>query len=735
MTEGKRIKSRKIIIIYSVIVFIILIVATASVLSLVTINRTFRNLSEVLLPSVSTLSEISIDFANARTELYRYIDEYELSAYRIRENLSLAKKKLNEIEKFHLPRNIYYLIVDISTYTAVTSDSALLLQYYIERNNQLKAAEISSILMVRCTTLLEQAELLKKEVGDFIYMSNIKSRKNLIRNTAILTSALSLILLLIIAAVSFQNRHLQKIVNQRTAALESQIAELENTRAALGESETRFETLFNKAPLGYQAVDESGIFTDINETWLSAMGYTREEVIGHFFGEFIIDDDVKLMEESANMLKKLGDIHDSELRLRKKDGSVLYASFEGRVLRNSDGSIRHIYGIFQDTTKRRQLEEQLRQSEKMNAIGQLAGGVAHDFNNQLAGIIGYTDLIKNSLTDERLIKYSDYVLACSQHAADLIRQLLFFARKGQQVALPVDIHGMLSEVESIIRRSIDRKINLRHRLDASCPVVTGDLSQLQNVILNLAINARDAMPDGGDLEISTESVNIKEMTLSETGKSIKPGEYVRISVSDTGKGIPENIRSRIFEPFFTTKEAGKGTGLGLSAVYGTVEEHRGFITLRSEVGTGSVFNIFLPVDSSAGSGSPPDSGESRLTGKQYSILIVDDEEILRNLLGDILKKERHNVISFSGGSDALEFYRDNWQGVDAVVLDMIMPGMNGLEVFRQMKMINPAVRAMISSGFGLENEMKQILDEGIMGFLQKPYKVSVLLSALNEILE
>ncbi|MCP5515151.1 MAG: response regulator [Spirochaetales bacterium] len=603
--------------------FVIFIIVTfTSAISWFTVNNTFSSLTDSLIPTIGRLSEISIDIANARTELYRYIDEYEPSPYRINESFESAIRKLEEMDRESLTPEINYRVMELIADTSITSEMIYLLEFYIRKDNKLKASELSSRLMGKCTTLLAQSELLKKELGDYIFRTNIEAKKKLIGINAVLTVLLIIVLFLIIALVLQQNRRLQKVVNFRTARLKAQISELEKTKNALQESEA-----------------------------------------------------------------------------------------------------------------------QLRQSEKMNAIGQLAGGIAHDFNNQLAGIVGYTDLIKNSVDDEQIIRYADNVLSSSKNAADLIKQLLFFARKGHHDAVPVDINSLIMETEAIIMRSIDRKIVLSHKLSADNPFVKGDKSQLQNAILNLAINARDAMPDGGSLEISSDimdisdNADINKMFIPETGREIIPGRYVKISVSDTGKGIPENIKNRIFEPFFTTKGTGRGTGLGLSAVYGTVNEHNGVIALSSGPGKNTVFSIFLPnVSSEKEKPASPVVPDTHFKNC-YSILVVDDEEAVREMLKVTLERENHRVTAFSRGVDALSFYRENHDSMDIVILDMIMPGMNGRELFNHMREINPEINALISSGYSLESDMQNLHDEGILGFLQKPYNSSLLISSINKIME
>lgn len=717
------------------LIFVLLIAVTAvSVAGIFEINSSFSSFADSLIPSILLISDISNDYSKARTELYRYLDDYEESPYLIMESFDNAAEKLAEIEKLDLPAEFYHLAVSLSMETQKASGMMFLLKYHIDRNNHFYASRLSGTLMLRFSTLQEQAELLKEGLIAHITQSNLESRKAIIKNNTILASAMFFLLMVIIAVISLQNRTLYREVSLRTASLNRQVKKLEETRSALQESEARFEALFNKAPLGYQSLDINGNFIDVNETWLSAMGYARDEVLGQWFGKFVASPYLEKFCSEFEKYKTEGEMHGLELKLLRKGGDYLHASFEGRVVRNSDGSFRQSYSIFNDITKRKELEEKLRQSEKMNALGQLAGGIAHDFNNQLAGIMGYTELIKNVSGDKSVLKYADSVISSCNSAAALIRQLLFFARKGSLSSLPVDMHQVLKKVLSIIRRSIDRKIALSASFEAESAKVMGDESQLQNVFLNLAINARDAMPRGGKLEISTINKIFDGTPAGEKTDIPFPGRYIEISVSDTGEGIPENIRHRIFEPFFTTKDAGRGTGLGLSAVYGTVAGHNGTVSFATEEGKGTVFRVLLPVSSAALPEKKDEEPAPVSVSGRYSILVVDDEELLKELLVSILEKEKHRITAFSGAREALSFFETNWKNIDLVILDMVMPEMDGAELFGKMKELNPSVRAILSSGYSFEHEYESLEGLGIAGFIQKPYSAKVLLEKVREVM-
>jgi PAS domain S-box-containing protein len=380
------------------------------------------------------------------------------------------------------------------------------------------------------------------------------------------------------------------------------------------------------------------------------------------------------------------------------------------------------------------LEEQLRQSQKMEAVGTLAGGIAHDFNNLLTGILGYADMLgAGGLSPEQSKKAADVIEKAARRAADLTQQLLGFARKGKYQNIPVDLHATIHEATSLLGRTLDKSIALQQNLRARDPFVLGDPVQVQQVILNLAVNARDAMVQGGTLTFSTErvSLNTAPENLSPTGQ---PREYIKLTVSDTGCGIPPQVQQRIFEPFFTTKEQGKGTGMGLSMVYGIVKNHGGSICVASEVDKGTRFEILLPATKRPDLVAEDDRVRTR-TGQPATILVVDDEELVRQVAQTMLENLGYGVRTARDGQEAVALYRESYGQIDLVVLDMIMPRMGGRETFLLLKEINPEVRAILSTGCSMDETTQRILDEGMLGFAQKPYVLDELADTVTAALQ
>lgn len=384
--------------------------------------------------------------------------------------------------------------------------------------------------------------------------------------------------------------------------------------------------------------------------------------------------------------------------------------------------------------ERRNLEEQLRQSQKMEAIGTLAGGIAHDFNNLLTAILGYANLLKIN-AEPRSDTYEDakVIEQAAERAAELTAQLLGFARKGKHQILSVNIVKMIYEVIALLGRTIDKKIVIAQDFDNDYRMVSGDPNQLQQVLMNLAINARDAMSDGGELTFRTRLAVLDEQYCYVHPGS-KPGRYLLVSVSDTGHGIIEENIDRIFEPFFTTKEQGKGSGMGLAMVYGIVTNHGGFITVESVPGEGSTFDIYLPLEETNTELIDDDIEDQTLSGSG-TILIVDDEEIVRNILERILNSLGYRTVTATNGVEATEYYAQHAQDVDLVILDMIMPKMGGRECYQKLKMINPRIKAILSTGYGLDGKAQALLDDGVQGFVQKPYRVDLISKAVANVLK
>ncbi len=506
---------------------------------------------------------------------------------------------------------------------------------------------------------------------------------------------------------------------------------IDSRERSLRESEQRFRTVIEQAGDALYLCDPGGRIIDVNVQACGSLGYSRDEMLTMTAS----DVDVLLpAEKVADVVHTLssGEGMTIEGIHRCKDGSTFHV--ETRICLIELAGQPRILGLARDVTERRRLEEQLRHSQKMDAIGQLAGGVAHDFNNQLAGILGYADMLAHSLPEGESRSDAEAIAKAAKRSADLTQQLLAFARKGKTLTVAVDMHEIIAEVVSLLERSIDKRIEVVQTLRAEPSTTIGDPTQLQNALLNVAINARDAMPDGGKIIMATDVATLDQQFCQQSRHEIIPGRYIVVSISDTGKGMDRQTQQRIFEPFFTTKEVGRGTGMGMAAVYGTARSHRGAAAVYSEVGHGTMVRLYLPVRAAVESATPSVAPEPASAVTPARILLVDDEDAVRRMATQMLQRLGHEVTACANGADAVEHYVRNHERIDMVILDMVMPNLGGRDTYLAMRKIDPDVRALLSSGYSIDGEAQKILDEGVSGFLQKPFRLDELAGKIGEVL-
>jgi len=416
--------------------------------------------------------------------------------------------------------------------------------------------------------------------------------------------------------------------------------------------------------------------------------------------------------------------YSAELRLLDSHGSVRHISFAYSTTRDADDRIVCFQGIAQDITERKRTDEQLRQNQKMTAVGELAGGVAHDFNNQLAAILGYAAMLRDQLSDERQQQLAEKICTAAERSADLTRKLLAFSHKGTNQRVPVDIKKILGETAEMLQRSIDKRIRIELNFHAPQSIVCGDPSQLQSAFLNLGLNARDAMPEGGVLRFETELCELPP-ELPHGTASMAGGGYLRVNVVDTGEGMTPEVQRRVFEPFFTTKPLGKGTGLGLPSVYGTVLSHGGTISIESAPRQGSTFSIVLPLHAGPAPTAACDGRPENAKDQMECILLAEDEAPLRELMLELLSDQCRELLVAKDGLQAIELFEKNFARIELVILDMQMPGASGTEVIANIRRVDPQARILVTSGYP-DAELPDV-----SGFLQKPFRSPDLLTAIQ----
>jgi PAS domain S-box-containing protein len=489
----------------------------------------------------------------------------------------------------------------------------------------------------------------------------------------------------------------------------------------LKQSERRYANLYEQSPDIYLSVDHQHCIVGCNETGADLLGFTKEDIIGQPFENLFVEHRRdKIHSDLARMFAEGRGLKDGEEQIVMKDGRIMYVSLNSSLDFEDKGSSTHARIVARDISERKLMESALLHAQKIDSIGNLAGGVAHDFNNILASILGAASIIRRRVSEKgKLYKYVEIIESASRRGSSLTRQLLTFARKTETLTKPVDINSIIKETLEMFERSVSKEIVTRTVLTDEATQVHGDDGQIQQALLNLFLNARDAMPNGGTLSIETSVTTADAHTPSQFF-SVKSGLFILIKVSDTGIGITKEIQNRVFEPFFTTKD--HGTGLGLSVLYGVVQNHGGFINLESEVGLGSTFYVYLPratiLIRAKGHQRP-----KRLPRGRENILIIDDERSVCEIAHDMLSDLGYNVIFANDGKDGVDLYRTRQASIDLILLDMNMPIMGGREAFEQLRTINPNLHIIIMTGYG-----KGILDaptfsSDVDGFLQKPFEL------------
>jgi PAS domain S-box-containing protein len=497
-----------------------------------------------------------------------------------------------------------------------------------------------------------------------------------------------------------------------------------STVALLRESEERFRTMFQSAPTAILMLGVDGRTVAVNSSCERLLGYAEGELVGRTTAHLRHpDDSEEIAEQLAGLLRGEYDSFRIDARYVRKDGAAVQLLLAVALVRDADGKPDYVIAMAEDVTEQRQLEEQLRQSQKLEAIGRLAGGVAHDFNNMLTAIGGYTALALEHAADGSELRGDlDEIRKATDRAALLTRQLLAFSRKQMLVPELLNLNGVVLELETMLRPLIGEDVQLTTKLDPALGPIEADPGQLHQVIMNLVVNARDAMPHGGAISIETGNADV-----GDNDDGIEPGRYVTLTVRDGGEGIDEATLGQIFEPFFTTKESGKGTGLGLATVYGIVKQSGGYVAVESEVGHGSAFTIYLHrADGAAAAPAPaapepavPEPVTAPVPAGAPTVLVVEDEEVIRGLVDQVLRGEGYEVILAADGDEALE--RARTTRVDVLLTDLTMPGIGGRELAERLRAERPGLKVMFMSGFADTETFAVGQLPAATAFLEKPF--------------
>jgi PAS domain S-box-containing protein len=504
-------------------------------------------------------------------------------------------------------------------------------------------------------------------------------------------------------------------------------------RKRVEESQRRLAKAVEQAGEAVVITDADGKIQYVNPAFERITGYAEEEVIG--LDPRILKSGEHDQEFYQNLWATIGGgrVWKGRIINRKKDGTLYHEDSTISPVRDADGKIVNYVAVKRDITEHLQLTRQLVQAQRMEAIGTLAGGIAHDFNNLLTVILGFSELLLIG-KDERDPSYADLqkVNLAARNGADLVQRILAFSRKKEMNPKPLDLNHEIEQVKKLLTRIVPKMIDIDLVLSDELQPVNADPVQIEQVLMNLAVNARDAMPDGGKLTIETKNAVLDD-EYCRTHLEAKPGYYVLLSVSDTGQGMDRQTLNHIFEPFFTTKEKGRGTGLGLSMVYGIVKQHQGQITCYSELGYGTTFRIYLPAIDSETKSEPLTSKSGLMLGSE-TVLLVDDEEMIRGLGKRILERFGYTVLTATNGREALDVFEKQRTRIDLVILDLIMPEMGGRQCLDALLKLDPNVKVLIASGYSDTGQTGDMTETAAKGFVSKPYQMKQMLEAVRKAL-
>ena len=500
---------------------------------------------------------------------------------------------------------------------------------------------------------------------------------------------------------------------------------------ALRESEQRFRSIFQLSPNAAALTEEdTGILVDVNDRFSQLVGSSRRELIGRsvtelgFYGQ-------REREKFLRELNSKGGVHGLPMMFKARSGAELHARMFARRISVAGREL--VLTIFHDETEEKRLEAQFQQAQKMEAVGTLAAGIAHDFNNLLMGIQGYVSLLLMDLPDGS--RAGDMLREIEKQVtkgARLTRMLLGFARRGEPQVEPVDVNSLVGETVELFSRARPQ-LEVRRQFQPDVWPVMADPSQFDQALVNLFVNAWQAMPRGGMLTVSTSNLLVEGNLAAKQG--VTPGKYVCVAVQDTGHGIDGSIRERIFDPFFTTRERGVGTGLGLASVYGIVKRHGGFVTVDSEPGRGAVFRLFLPASEKAVESRQPSPPPVTLRRGSGTVLLVDDDVVVRDTCRSWLLRLGYRVLEAGSGREAIDIFRANADDIDLVVLDVVMPGIAGMEVFSTIRSLSPGQKVLFSTGCDVGQELEGLDREANVGVIDKPFRMMELAESVKSLIE
>lgn len=540
-------------------------------------------------------------------------------------------------------------------------------------------------------------------------------------------------IILYLSLVSIVSRGWQTITRQQNQ-LSMANDELSKANSSLQSSELKYRTLIERMNEGLMYCDLEDEIQFVNGRFCDLVGYTREELLGQKASRLLLSAEAQQLMAGKRTLREQGISDQYELPLRKKSGETVWVQVSGTPYVDSDGAIIGALGIHTDITRSKQTEEALRQAQKIESLGVLAGGVAHDFNNLLVAMLGQTSLALVTLPRGHPARtHIAKAVTAAERAADLTRQMLAYSGRGHFETRPVNFNRLIQDNLHLFEVAIPKNVHLQSDLADPLPLIHADAGQMQQVIMNLILNAAEAI--GQRHGTVTVTTGRQQLTAEDdyfwqyTGESLAPGHYISVEVHDNGQGIDAETLSRMFDPFFTTKHTGRG--LGLAAVLGIVRGHKGGLRVYSELGSGTTFKLLFPVAAEQAEGLERPSNHPQASMHPATVLVIDDEASVREAVKDILEMEGLQVIAADDGAMGVQQYRDRAGEIELILLDLSMPNLGGEETFRQLRQINPDVRVILSSGYNQVEATRRFAGKGITGFLQKPYNATTLTQTIR----
>jgi PAS domain S-box-containing protein len=529
-----------------------------------------------------------------------------------------------------------------------------------------------------------------------------------------------------------------KIAEATNTELRQQLDKEIKLKKQLAHNDEKYRMIIESIQDGYFETDLEGRITFCNKALLEISGYTKEALVGAIFSDFTSPRTARAMQATFGKVYKTGkDAKVSNYEVFHKNGHTLIIEFAAALVKNQEGKPVGFRGVFRDVSKQvkaqereRRVRSQLQQAQKMEALGTLAGGLAHGFNNVLMAIQGNLSIIRmNPPKNPNILKQLKRINQSTEKGGHLAKEILSFAKKGKYVVMPTDLNKILRSTSRMFLRS-NSHLRMHEIYEKNLRQTQVDRVQIGQVLLSLYMNAAEAMPDGGDIYIQSENVYLDEMYIQPFAGT--PGWYVKISVTDDGQGLNEEAKRRIFEPFFSPNRPIRYKGMGLAAAYGTVKSHNGIINVYSEEGHGTTFNIYLPVAKKESPGVPIEKHSNN--GKE-TILIVDDDPLTSQVGRDILERQGYRVMMAENGTEAIEIYSGYQDQINLVLLDVIMPDLNGDQVFPELKKCNPNIVVIVASGYNVNRQITTMLSNGCVDFIQKPFQSQTLLNKVRMALD